>query len=230
MARWTVSIDPDGQVGVDDCRLAPIQNPLGSMPSTRELHPTSSCLRLAASARIPMINARTSFNQPCEILGDIAYVRETRGDLTRADRHIARPRRLPKTLCSSPTYSIGRRAELSGQFANCLRVGKAAVWRPGRLLRPGELRRPTRRKHPTTAWKTQQIHDDVPGHFRRRIGLPSGRGHQREFASQVRQLIAACMTLDADLLLNPLRTRRVCGFPRLYPARDVFARLDLRHA
>ena len=39
-------------------------------------------LRLAESARIPMINARTSFNHPCEILGDLAYVRETIGDLT----------------------------------------------------------------------------------------------------------------------------------------------------
>jgi len=38
-------------------------------------------LRLAEAARIPVINARTSFNHPCEILGDLAYVRETRGDL-----------------------------------------------------------------------------------------------------------------------------------------------------
>lgn len=38
-------------------------------------------LRLADAARIPVINARTSFNHPCEILGDLAYVRETRGDL-----------------------------------------------------------------------------------------------------------------------------------------------------
>ena len=39
-------------------------------------------LRLASSARIPVINARTSFNHPCEILGDLAYVKERRGDLT----------------------------------------------------------------------------------------------------------------------------------------------------
>ena len=39
-------------------------------------------LRLASSARIPVINARTSFNHPCEILGDLAYVMERRGDLT----------------------------------------------------------------------------------------------------------------------------------------------------
>lgn len=39
-------------------------------------------LRLAEVARIPVINARTSFNHPCEILGDLAYVRASRGDLT----------------------------------------------------------------------------------------------------------------------------------------------------
>ena len=39
-------------------------------------------LRLAESARVPVINARTSFNHPCEILGDLAYVKETRGDFT----------------------------------------------------------------------------------------------------------------------------------------------------
>ena len=39
-------------------------------------------LRLARSARVPVINARTPFNHPCEILGDLAYVKEQRGDLT----------------------------------------------------------------------------------------------------------------------------------------------------
>ena len=39
-------------------------------------------LRLARSVRVPVINARTSFNHPCEILGDLAYVREQRGDLS----------------------------------------------------------------------------------------------------------------------------------------------------
>ncbi len=39
-------------------------------------------LRLARSVRVPVINARTSFNHPCEILGDLAYVKEQRGDLT----------------------------------------------------------------------------------------------------------------------------------------------------
>ena len=39
-------------------------------------------LRLADAARVPVINARTPFNHPCEILGDLAYVKEQRGDLT----------------------------------------------------------------------------------------------------------------------------------------------------
>ena len=38
-------------------------------------------LRLARSVRVPVINARTSFNHPCEVLGDLAYIREQRGDL-----------------------------------------------------------------------------------------------------------------------------------------------------
>ena len=38
-------------------------------------------LRLAQSSRAPVVNARTSFNHPCEILGDLAYLREQRGEL-----------------------------------------------------------------------------------------------------------------------------------------------------
>ena len=38
-------------------------------------------LRLARSVRIPVINARTCFNHPSEILGDLAYIREQKGDL-----------------------------------------------------------------------------------------------------------------------------------------------------
>jgi ornithine carbamoyltransferase len=38
-------------------------------------------LRLAAAATIPVINARTDFNHPCEILGDLAYIRQKRGHL-----------------------------------------------------------------------------------------------------------------------------------------------------
>ena len=38
-------------------------------------------LRLAQSTRVPVVNARTSFNHPCEILGDLAYLKEQRGEL-----------------------------------------------------------------------------------------------------------------------------------------------------
>jgi ornithine carbamoyltransferase len=37
--------------------------------------------RLAAAARIPVINARTDYNHPCEILGDLAYIRARKGRL-----------------------------------------------------------------------------------------------------------------------------------------------------
>ena len=37
--------------------------------------------RLAAASGKPVINARTDFNHPCEILGDLAYVRSKRGSL-----------------------------------------------------------------------------------------------------------------------------------------------------
>jgi len=37
--------------------------------------------RLAASASIPVINARTNHNHPCEILGDLGYIRAKRGSL-----------------------------------------------------------------------------------------------------------------------------------------------------
>jgi ornithine carbamoyltransferase len=38
-------------------------------------------LRLADGAQKPIINARTPFNHPCEILGDLAYIRAKRGSL-----------------------------------------------------------------------------------------------------------------------------------------------------
>ncbi len=38
-------------------------------------------LRLAAAARVPVINARTDYNHPCEILGDLAYARARLGRL-----------------------------------------------------------------------------------------------------------------------------------------------------
>jgi ornithine carbamoyltransferase len=37
--------------------------------------------RLAAAAGIPVVNARTDFNHPCEILGDLAWIRSRRGSL-----------------------------------------------------------------------------------------------------------------------------------------------------
>lgn len=36
---------------------------------------------IAAVARVPVINARTRYNHPCEILGDLAFVRKIMGDL-----------------------------------------------------------------------------------------------------------------------------------------------------
>ncbi len=38
-------------------------------------------LRLAAAAGIPVVNARTDYNHPCEILGDLAWIRSRRGSL-----------------------------------------------------------------------------------------------------------------------------------------------------
>jgi ornithine carbamoyltransferase len=37
--------------------------------------------RLGAAAQIPVVNGRTDFNHPCEILGDLAYIRAKRGGL-----------------------------------------------------------------------------------------------------------------------------------------------------
>ncbi|WP_234682775.1 ornithine carbamoyltransferase [Bradyrhizobium monzae] len=45
---------------------------------TREL---SALRELAASARAPVVNARTRSNHPCETLGDLAYVRSRRATL-----------------------------------------------------------------------------------------------------------------------------------------------------
>jgi ornithine carbamoyltransferase len=41
----------------------------------------SQMQRLANAAQIPVVNARTDFNHPCEILGDLAYIRAKRGGL-----------------------------------------------------------------------------------------------------------------------------------------------------
>ena len=37
--------------------------------------------RIAKAAGIPVVNARTDFNHPCELLGDLAYIRAQRGGL-----------------------------------------------------------------------------------------------------------------------------------------------------
>jgi ornithine carbamoyltransferase len=37
--------------------------------------------RLALAAQIPVVNARTDYNHPCEILGDLAYIRARKGQL-----------------------------------------------------------------------------------------------------------------------------------------------------
>jgi len=41
----------------------------------------TALLRLAASVSIPMVNARTNFNHPCEILGDLRFVEKRRGSI-----------------------------------------------------------------------------------------------------------------------------------------------------
>jgi ornithine carbamoyltransferase len=43
--------------------------------------PHSFLQRLAAAATVPVINARTDYNHPCEVLGDLAYLRARRGGL-----------------------------------------------------------------------------------------------------------------------------------------------------
>ncbi len=44
-------------------------------------HPHRHMQRLAAAARVPVVNARTDYNHPCEILGDLAYIRARKGRL-----------------------------------------------------------------------------------------------------------------------------------------------------
>jgi ornithine carbamoyltransferase len=41
----------------------------------------TALLRLAATASIPVVNARTNFNHPCEILGDLRFVEKRRGSI-----------------------------------------------------------------------------------------------------------------------------------------------------
>jgi ornithine carbamoyltransferase len=56
-----------------------LQNWFHAIVARTETH--AHMLRLAAAATIPVINARTDFNHPCEILGDLTYVRAERGSL-----------------------------------------------------------------------------------------------------------------------------------------------------
>jgi ornithine carbamoyltransferase len=37
--------------------------------------------RLASAALVPVVNARTDYNHPCEVLGDLAYIRARKGQL-----------------------------------------------------------------------------------------------------------------------------------------------------
>jgi ornithine carbamoyltransferase len=56
-----------------------LQNWFHAIVARTETH--AHMLRLAAAADVPVINARTDFNHPCEILGDLTYVRAVRGSL-----------------------------------------------------------------------------------------------------------------------------------------------------
>lgn len=56
-----------------------LQNWFDCIIARTETH--EQMLRLAAAADIPVINARTSRNHPCEILSDLTYIRKHRGTL-----------------------------------------------------------------------------------------------------------------------------------------------------
>ncbi len=56
-----------------------LSNWFDAIVSRARLH--SHMLRLASAARVPVINGRTNHNHPCEILGDLAYIRARRGQL-----------------------------------------------------------------------------------------------------------------------------------------------------
>lgn len=77
-------------------------------------------LQVAARSRIPIINARTDRSHPCEILGDLLYVRRRRGDL--ADLKVVFVGE-PSNLCMSW-------AEASAVLA----IGVIQVCPPGREI------------------------------------------------------------------------------------------------
>jgi ornithine carbamoyltransferase len=56
-----------------------LQNWFDCIIARTETH--EQMLRLSAAADIPVINARTSHNHPCEILSDLTYIRKHRGTL-----------------------------------------------------------------------------------------------------------------------------------------------------
>ncbi len=45
-------------------------------------HPHEHMIRLTRQNRVPVVNARTDYNHPCEILGDLLYIRGKRGTLS----------------------------------------------------------------------------------------------------------------------------------------------------
>ena len=56
-----------------------LQNWFHAIVARTETH--AHIVRLAAGSSIPVINARTDHNHPCEILGDLAWIRAQRGTL-----------------------------------------------------------------------------------------------------------------------------------------------------
>ncbi len=56
-----------------------LQNWFHAIVARTETH--EHMMRLAAAASIPVINARTNHNHPCEILGDLTYIRAQRGSI-----------------------------------------------------------------------------------------------------------------------------------------------------
>lgn len=65
----------DERESIEDV-TAYLNNWVDAIVARAKLH--SHMLRLAATAEIPVINARTDYNHPCEILGDLAYIRASR--------------------------------------------------------------------------------------------------------------------------------------------------------
>jgi ornithine carbamoyltransferase len=70
----------DGREPVEDVARY-LDNWFDAIVARAKVH--SHMERLGSAARIPVINARTNFNHPCEILGDLAYIRARRGSLER---------------------------------------------------------------------------------------------------------------------------------------------------